>query len=242
MDRIVEEVISMIYPKRCPLCGEIIKGDQKLACDSCYEELEYIEEPRCKCCSKAIEQEESEYCYDCNRKEFYFESGVALWNYSSQMKQSLAKFKYHNRREYGEFYGEEFVKIYGDALMNLEPDALIPVPIHWTRYIKRGYNQAAVIANQIGKRLHIPVVEDLLIRTKKTIAQKHLDDKERERNLQGAFAISEKWKKIEHNMECVVIIDDIYTTGSTINTCAKILMQQGIKEIYFGVLCIGSGY
>lgn len=242
MARIVEEVISMIYPKRCPLCGEIIKGNQKLACDSCYEELEYIEEPRCKCCSKAIEQEESEYCYDCNRKEFYFESGVALWNYSSQMKQSLAKFKYHNRREYGEFYGEEFVKIYGDALMNLEPDALIPVPIHWTRYIKRGYNQAAVIANQIGKRLHIPVVEDLLIRTKKTIAQKHLDDKGRERNLQGAFAISEKWKKIEHNMECVVIIDDIYTTGSTINTCAKILMQQGIKEIYFGVLCIGSGY
>lgn len=242
MTGIIEEVINMIYPRRCPLCGEIIKRTQRLACDTCYEELEYIEEPRCKCCSKAVEQEETEYCYDCSRKEFYFESGIALWNYSSRMKESLAMFKYHNRKEYGEFYGEEFAKVYGDVLVDLEPDALIPVPIHWTRYIERGYNQAAVIANQIGNRLHIPVVEDLLIRTKKTMAQKQLDNRERERNLQGAFAVSKKWEKAEHNLKRVVIIDDIYTTGSTINRCAKVLMQEGIQEIYFGVLCIGSGY
>ncbi|MDE7422490.1 MAG: ComF family protein [Lachnospiraceae bacterium] len=242
MAQIAKKIWNLIYPPRCPLCGEIIKGNQKLACDNCYEELEYIDEPRCKCCSKAIAQEEAEYCYDCSRKEFYFESGVALWNYSSQMKQSLAMFKYHNRKEYGEFYGEEFVRMYGDALTNLEPDACIPVPVHWTRYIERGYNQAAVIANQIGKRLDIPVVDDLLIRTKKTIAQKQLDDKGRIQNLQGAFAVSEKWKRAECNMKRVVIIDDIYTTGSTINACAKALKQQGIKEVYFGVLCIGSGY
>lgn len=242
MSRIAEEVISMLYPGRCPLCGEIIKRNQRLACDKCYEELEYIEEPRCMCCSKPIEQSETEYCYDCSRKEFYFESGIALWRYSSQMKQSLAMFKYHNRKEYGEFYGEEFVRVYGDTLIELDPDALIPVPVHWTRYIERGYNQAAVIANQIGKRLDIPVIEDLLVRTKKTVAQKYLNDKEREQNLQKAFAVSRNWEKAEYNLNRVVIIDDIYTTGSTINTCAKVLMQQGIKEIYFGVLCIGSGY
>ncbi|MCI8408409.1 MAG: ComF family protein [Lachnospiraceae bacterium] len=242
MAGIAEVLINMVYPPRCPLCGAIIKESKRLACDSCYKELEYVEEPRCKCCSKAIEDEEAEYCYDCSRKEFYFESGIALWNYSSQMKKSLAMFKYQNRKEYGKFYGEEFVRVYGDVLKSLEPDALIPVPVHWTRYIERGYNQAAIIANQIGKRIQIPVVEDFLVRTKKTIAQKHLDDKGREQNLQGAFAVSEKWKKNEHKMECVVIIDDIYTTGSTINTCAKVLKKEGVKEIYFGVLCIGNGY
>lgn len=242
MTCIVNKIIDMVYPRRCPLCGEIVKGNQRLACDTCMEELEYLEEPRCKCCSKPIEQEEEEYCYDCSRKEFYFESGIALWNYSTKMKRSLAMFKYHNRKEYGEFYGEEFVRAYGDMLVNLEPDALIPVPVHWTRYIERGYNQAAVIAKQIGNRIQIPVVEDFLVRTKKTIAQKKLNDKERTRNLQGAFAVSKKWEKKEHNLKRVVIIDDIYTTGSTMNACAKVLLESGMEEIYFGVLCIGSGY
>lgn len=242
MSHLTEEVISMLYPGRCPLCGEIIKRNQGLACGRCYGELEYIEEPRCKCCSKPIEQEEDEFCYDCGRKEFYFQSGIALWNYSSRMKQSIAMFKYHNRKEYGEFYGEEFARVYGDTLLDLEPDALIPVPVHWTRYIERGYNQAAVIAEQIGKRLHIPVVKDLLVRTRKTIAQKQLNDREREQNLQEAFSISKSWEKKADKLNCVVIIDDIYTTGSTINTCAKVLVQAGIREIYFGVLCIGVGY
>lgn len=242
MNHIIEQIIDIIYPRRCPLCGKIITKKQGLACEVCYKELRYIEEPRCKCCSKQLNQEEKEYCYDCSRKEFSYDSGIALWNYTSVLKKSISDFKYHNRKEYSKFYGQEAIKSCGELLRELQLDALIPVPVHWTRYIERGYNQAEVIANEIGKPLSIPVMGNILVRRKKTIAQKKLNNKEREKNLQGAFAISKENKEFVKQLRRVMIVDDIYTTGSTINTCAKILKQEGVEEVYFLVLCIGSGY
>lgn len=232
--------MNIVYPKRCAICGEIVTHKENKVCSVCYKELPWIGEPRCKRCGKPVEDEEIEFCYDCNRKQFYYEYGFSLWNYSSKMRQSIAHFKYHNRREYGKFYGEEFVRVFGKQLLQLEPDALIPVPIHWTRYIERGYNQTEIIAQEIGKRLDIPVVDDLLVRKRKTVAQKKLDDKQRARNLEQAFSVSRKWQN-GSNLRKVIIIDDIYTTGNTINMCAKVLKEYGIEEVYFAALCIGSG-
>lgn len=199
-------------------------------------------EPSCKRCGKPIEDQEIEFCYDCSRKNFHYEYGFSMWSYSTKMKRSIAQFKYHNRKEYATFYGEQFARTFNESMLRLEPDALIPVPVHWTRYIERGYNQAEVVAREIGKRLGIPVIDDLLIRKKKTVAQKKLDDKERAKNLEQAFAISKKWQNGNNGIKKVVIIDDIYTTGNTINMCAKVLKKYGIEQVYFGVLCIGSGF
>lgn len=232
----------MVYPRRCAICGEITTKKAGTICSRCYKELPFIAEPRCKRCGKSVESMEVEFCFDCSRKEFYYEYGFSLWKYSAKMKKSIAYFKYHNRKEYAAFYGEEFVKQFGDSLLQLEPDALVPVPVHWTRYIERGYNQAEVVAREIGKRLGIPVVDDLLIRRRKTVAQKKLDDKQRARNLEQAFAISGKWQNSSKRLKKVVIIDDIYTTGSTINMCAKVLKKHGIEQVYFGALCIGAGF
>lgn len=201
-----------------------------------------IKEPKCKCCGKAISQWEMEYCCDCTKKRHQFIRGFSLWNYNEEMKRSIANFKYNHRKEYGEFYGKEFAKRFGVQIRELELDALVPVPVHWTRYIQRGYNQAQVLAEQISKELNIPVVEDLLIRKKKTIAQKQLNSRQRIENLEKAFAVSKKWEKQEKKLKKILIIDDIYTTGSTIDACAKILKQMGIMEVYFGVLCVGVGF
>lgn len=240
--KLIEQCLNIVYPRRCPLCGEIVSKEDGKACSNCYKQLKKISEPKCKCCGKSIETMEKEYCFDCDRKEFYFEMGFSLWDYSTKMKKSIAMFKYHNRQEYADFYGEEFVKEFGERIIELEPDVLVPVPIHWTRYIQRGYNQAELIAKKIGDALNIPVVDDILVRTKKTTAQKNLDNKERSRNMEGAFAIGKQWKNQCSALKKVVIIDDIYTTGSTINTCAKLLREKGVAEVYFGVLCIGKGY
>lgn len=234
--------MDAIYPRRCPICGNIVKPKGALACSDCYGKASLIREPRCKKCGKSIVHMEDEFCYDCNKREHMYEYGFSLWNYNDVMRKSIANFKYHHRREYAEFYAEEFVRIFGQTIIKLKPDALVPVPIHWTRYVERGYNQAQVLAEAIGRCLDIPVIDDLLVRNKKTVAQKKLDNKERIKNLQHAFSISGKWENSVKKLNRLVIIDDIFTTGSTINLCAKILKQAEVTEVYFGVLCNGIGY
>ncbi len=243
MGQLSEYILNMVYPRRCALCHEIVMPKGQLVCPSCYTKTEVIREPKCKCCGKELIAEEQEYCFDCSKREnTWFEQGVALWHYSDTMRTSIAKFKYHARREYADFYAQEFVKEYADYMGMLELDGIIPIPVHWTRYIQRGYNQAEVLAERIGRKIGVPVYSDILLRKKKTIAQKQLDDHQRAHNLEGAFTISKKYINSNNMLNRVMIIDDIYTTGSTINACAKTLKKTGVKSVYFGVLCIGSGF
>lgn len=213
-----------------------------LVCPDCYSKAPLIKEPRCKKCGKSIVSMETEFCYDCNNREHFYEHGFSLWNYDDVMRKSIANFKYHHRREYVEFYAEEFARVFGEVIIGLKPDAFVPVPVHWTRYVERGYNQAQVLAEAIGACLDIPVIDDLLVRSKRTVAQKTLDHRQRFQNLQHAFSISRKWESSVKKLNRLVIIDDIFTTGSTINSCARILRQTGVTEVYFGVLCNGIGY
>lgn len=237
----MEYGINWIYPRRCAVCGDIVTPESRLVCPGCYPKARRIKEPACKCCGKALHNEEQEYCFDCGKREHtWFQRGFALWPYSAEWQKSIAAYKYHHRREYAKFYSREFSDAFGEQIKELQPDALIPVPVHWTRYIQRGYNQAEVLAEQIGRELGVHVVSDLLIRSRRTRAQKNLNSHERAQNLDGAFSISEKWKNCRGKLNRVMIIDDIYTTGSTVNVCAKTLRQAGIQEIYFGVLCAGE--
>lgn len=243
MGRLSEYVLNMVYPRRCALCHEIAMPKGQLVCPGCYTKVSVIQEPKCKYCGKKLMVEEQECCFDCSKREHtWFEQGVALWDYTDTMRTSIAKFKYHARREYADFYAQEFVREYADYMERLELDAIIPVPVHWTRYIQRGYNQAEVLADRIGRKIGVPVYSDLLLRKRKTIAQKQLDDHQRAHNLEGAFMIAKNYINSMDGLNSIMIIDDIYTTGSTINACAKTLKKTGVRSVYFGVLCIGSGF
>jgi ComF family protein len=194
-------------------------------------------------CGKPIENEEEEFCSDCEHKQYHFERGFAVWVYNEAMKNSIAGFKYHNKKEYATFYVREMLRSYDDQLHRLSIDAIIPVPIHKSKYLERGFNQAELLARGIGKELGIPVIRDLLIRGKKTVPQKTLSDKERLRNLSEAFEMKDKPLTVDlTHIKTVLLVDDIYTTGSTIEACTNCLKLHGIKEVYFIVLCIGKGY
>ena len=113
----------------------------------------------------------------------------------------------------------------------------MPVPVHPSRKRKRGYNQAELLAGVISRRTGIPVRQDLIVRQKKTVPQKELDEKQRQNNLKKAFKII----KNDVKLDTIVIIDDIYTTGSTINAMATMLHIAGISRIYYAALAIGNG-
>ena len=207
-------------------------------CQECADKVEYIEEPRCKQCGKPIRYEEQEYCHDCTEQLFHYEQGKSIWLHKGPVRWSVYQFKYHNRRIFAEFYAKELQRLYGDKLREWRIDVIIPVPLHRRRKRKRGYNQAEVLAKELGKRCNIPVDNKSVIRTINTRPQKELNDKERKKNLSDAFWVTKHWKKSKN----VLLIDDIYTTGNTIRSVARILKQKGAEKVYFLTISIGQDF
>ena len=234
--KIMGNIMDVICPKTCPICDKVLSKNQRI-CTVCEGKLVYIFEPKCKKCGKELEDDTKEYCYDCSIKKHFFNSGIAAFEYNSMISKSIYKFKYHNRRSYAEFYGEAISKVYGRDILKWKPNVIIPVPIHNKRRIKRGYNQAELIAREIGKRLGIFVDEKYLFRVSNTRPMKELDKIGRKKNVEKAFKIFRnvvEYKKI-------ILVDDIYTTGNTLDACAKVLLEAGASEVYFVSLSVGQG-
>lgn len=240
--KIGEWFLNLLYPVRCPVCSQIVVPRGNRICISCKEKLVYVEEPMCKKCGKPILVKEQEYCYDCTKRQFHFEYGCSVWVYNQYMKKSIADFKYHNKKEYVTFYVDELVKYCGKKIRHMDISAIIPVPLHKKRQRQRSYNQAELLAKGVGERMEIPVITGYLLRKKNTIPQKALNDKERIKNLEQAFQIEQKKIKQFACPDNVLLVDDIYTTGSTIEACSNVLIKSGVKKVFFISLCIGKGY
>ena len=230
-------IIDLIFPSRCPICGDIIEVHGETACPICRLRAPYVTAPYCMKCGKPISDPHKEYCINCMEKEQLFTQGRALFIHTDQIKQSIYSYKYSGKREYAKYYTEEIVRLLGADIRRWEADGIIPIPIHKDRERKRGFNQAELIASMIGKKMNIPVYSDYIVREINTIAQKDLNRQERQNNLKKAFKIAQNDVKLEE----VILFDDIYTTGSTMNAVAQTLLSAGVKHIYFVVLSIGNG-
>ena len=234
LEKIKYEIIEYIYPRRCPICDEAIPRN-KLICNKCRINLVPIRGKRCIKCSKAFGDLSNELCFDCRKTLHNFEYGFALYDYES-VKSSLYRYKYSGRGEYSKFYSSAIVEYLGAAIKEMRVDAIIPVPLHKKRQQKRGYNQAELIAREIGQLLGIGVRTDIVYRRKNTLPQKKLSGIKRQNNLKKAFHIAQYDVKLKR----VVIVDDIYTTGATINEVAKELIVCGVQSIFFITLSIGN--
>ena len=234
---LTEAAADLVFPKRCVLCDEIIPFDRRKEgiCDRCRSKIRYIREPFCMRCGRQLGKDQEEYCKDCSREHVFLQN-VTLYDYGS-IADSLFRFKYRGRREYARFYGEELYRGYREWLAVRKPDALIPVPCHSSRRRQRGYNQAELLAEALSAVSGIPVKKDLIQRIHKTGPQKNLTLRERQNNLKKAFKICQNDVKLS----TIVIIDDIYTTGSTMDAMAEELHRNGVRKIYGMALASGRG-
>ena len=180
-------LLDLLYPHVCPFCGRVAAEE---VCDICREELEYIGEPRCMCCGKPIRQKDQEYCYDCGRHPHIYERGCALWVHRGGVQKAVYQFKYHNRRIYSRFFGRELLSRYGRAVHGWNIITIIPIPLSRKRRRRRGFNQAGLLAWELGRGLGIPVDAEHLVRVRDTSPQKQMDVRGRSANLRNAFA----WK------------------------------------------------
>lgn len=231
-----EIFLDTLYPRRCPVCDDIVMPKGRLICEKCQKKLSYVCQPICKKCGKEVIGEQAEYCPDCLRHPRSFDHGLALLNYNEAARHSMAKIKYNNKRQYLDFYADAISRRFGKLLLRMKADALVPVPIHPSRRRKRGFNQAEELADRIGKQLGIPVCSDLLVRTRKTLPQKELNPAERLKNLEQAFQV----QRMVGDIQRVILVDDIYTTGSTAEACTRALCQAGVRQVYVLSVCIGK--
>lgn len=208
-----------------------------MVCGSCLKHLPLVLEPKCVKCGKPVPEGET-LCHDCTVIAHAFTEGMGIFLYNEVMRKSMHKFKYLGRKEYGRFYGMA-AWIYGkEKLKAWNPQVIVPIPVHISKKRERGYNQAEVISDVLGHYMNIPVSKDALKRCTKTVAQKELTMEQRRENLKGAFAVTGvpfPWKR-------VLLVDDIYTTGSTVDSVAQEMKKYGIDEIYSLSICIGKGF
>ncbi len=231
----IKVCLQLLFPLRCPVCDQIVRPFGEKICLECMKRLKPLTPPWCMKCGKKLWREQ-EYCSDCRRIEHRFIRGRALYEYSSAAS-SIYRFKYKGRREYAEFFGEESAVFLGDFIRSVKPDGLVPVPLHRKRRRKRGYNQAKLLADVLGSRMNIPVYGNIVVRVKNTIPLKRLNPKERQNNLKKAFIVARNDVKLD----TVIVVDDIYTTGSTIDEVSAALEKCGVKNIYFVTLACGEG-
>lgn len=228
--------LDFLYPRRCPICKDIVISNDELICPLCEKRIPLIKEPTCKKCGKQLENMEQEYCFDCSSRRHTFQEGIALVVYNELIQNSLSDAKYHNIRQNYDYFCYCIAKIYQDKIYMWKPDVMIAVPLHPSRKRKRGFNQAEEITLRLSNYLNIPYDFHVLKRIKKTLPQKVLNEKQRVKNLQDAFYIFQDAKIYEN----VVLVDDIYTTGSTIQACTDVLKRMGVKNIYFIAIAIGA--
>ena len=193
-------------------------------------------------CGRPVLSDLVEYCFDCEKKkkrgdEDTFFQGKSLLLYKGVVKQTMYRFKYSNKREYGTFFAELAMEQWGEWLFRCEIDAIVPVPMFRRKKRMRGYNQAEVFGRELAKYLRVPMDRNVVIRKKDTRPMKELNDIERENNLRNAFQIARnivKYKKI-------LLVDDIYTTGSTADEVSRVLLEAGVEKIFFLSICMGQG-
>lgn len=230
--KLYERTLDMIFPRRCPVCDDAVDMPGRLICAECEDVFKEINEPYCLKCGRPLRDDPLPECSECTGKKQGFKRGRAVFEYDEELKESIYRFKYGGRREYADHYASCMERSLGDWIRSLKPDALVPIPLHKSRLRERGYNQAALLAEGLGHKLGIPVDEGVLIRDSKTAVQKGLGASERQNNLKKALKIGSDVVKLKN----IVLIDDIYTTGSTMNSAAFCLQDAGVENVYFAVL------
>lgn len=230
--------MSILFPRHCMCCGKVLSFSARNQgiCDDCKKAVTLVKPPCCQVCGKPLRIPGDALCRDCAAGCHHYIQGKGVFVYAGPMKLAMYRLKYSNHRFVAEICARYAKVKYGEWLSFIQPEAIIPVPMYPRKKRKRGYNQAAVFGKALSRETAIPFVDDLVFRSVDTVPQKGLSLAKRQKNLKNAFKIKENDVKLN----CVLIVDDIYTTGATVDAIAKILKRYGVARIYFLTICIGS--
>ncbi len=224
-DKIITSLKNMFFNVKwtCNACGnENFNG--KYFCNDCLKILPRIEGDKCEHCGRKTAYPTA-YCNSCREKNIHFDEARSIYEYKEPISNLIMSFKYEGNLYLAETFSEDLANIYFERFYNA--DFITFVPMTKKHYKERGYNQAEILSNELSKVIGVEVKE-VIEKVKETERQATLNAKERKENLRGAFKVNKK----EVENKTVLLIDDVLTTGSTLDVLSEKLKQSGAKAVY----------
>jgi ComF family protein len=225
-----EPLRDILFPQCCLACNIRLSGHGVVSfCQTCLEEVRLISEPFCSSCGKPFLKSAggNHLCSNCLKGEYHFSRARAAVYYQGPIVEAVKEFKYNGRMHGLETFAS-IVSLHHKYYPFSEPEIIIPVPLHPARLKKRGFNQALVLCRRFFPHLKKKIEPFVLERQKKTESQTGKSSVERHRNVRGAFGVKKTDKLRGKN---VLLVDDVFTTGATVNECAKILLKNRASEV-----------
>ena len=230
-------LVDWLYPPRCRACGGGISGrDAQYLCSGCWPKIRLVSHPLCDRCGRPFfdASGDDHSCAACLARPPYFVRARA-WgcyprdeNAEHPLRQLVQKFKYGRKVSLGKPLGRLMAQGCEEVLRECHVDLIVPVPLHPKRLRWRGFNQSLLLARQVSRLYGVPVDPFALSRVRETAPQTELTEDERRKNVRGAFAISGE-KSLKGRS--VLLVDDVYTSGATVNECSRVLVRGGAREV-----------
>lgn len=238
--QLTRHLLPTLFPRHCPVCSKLVPYGTFIH-DECHNKLPIIHSPVCMRCGKPVSSSTQEYCYDCRIFPKSFEKGTALFLYNKRTRSIMSAFKYQNKRILADFFNWELCQHRLSQLKSFGVTAVVPVPIHKNKYKKRGYNQASLLSSRLALTLNLSHYPDMLVRSIDTLPQKQFSPQARLTNLKKAFCLNPRYNNLlsDNPSLSILLVDDIYTSGATMEACTRILLESGVAEVYILSICIG---
>ena len=224
-------LLDFFLPAKCPLCG-LSPGSPipDHPCPACLSQIKFFSSPRCLRCGIGFPSpsDSDHLCSECLTEERHFSRARAVCGYEGVIMEAISRLKYGGLTRLATPLGNLLAE-YRDPDFSLsDNDLLIPVPLHPRRLRERGFNQSLLLARQVSRRRSIPINFTALQRARQTHPQTQLSGAERRKNVGGAFDVKKK-EAVEEKK--ILLIDDVFTTGATVQECANVLRKAGASEV-----------
>lgn len=234
-----DDILDFVYPQTCPICRNPLKREEKDICDDCWKALALLPSPYCpycKCFLESADEIVDHLCASLSRpKERRILAVRSLGTFDDYYQKLVHRLKYNKKIHLGRRLAQKLGESISQEKDFAGCDIVIPVPLHRARQRERGFNQSEVLAEGISQAKGLPLARDILKRKKNTKDQTYLNPRQRAENVRGAFVVIHPDKIGDKN---VILVDDVMTTGATLNECARMLQEAGATRVFAATLAV----
>jgi ComF family protein len=233
-------IVDLVYPPRCLLCLQPPRLSRDYFCEECAQALFHDTKHPCPRCAANVGPYalDEGQCHTCRKDPPAFDAALRLGVYDGPLKDAVLLMKHANNEGLAELMGERWAELQVERFAALKIHAVVPVPLHWWRRLRRGYNQSAALAYALASRLHLPYRRWWLRRKRNTPSQKDLTAAQRRENVKDAFRV---WEGPHLRGAHVLLVDDVMTTGATVHEAARTLKRGGAARVTVAALARAEG-
>jgi ComF family protein len=229
----LQKFVDFILPPRCPLTGDVVDSPGMMSA-AAWAQLTFIAPPFCACCGRPFAFESADgrdvlRCAPCLQRQPAYDRARHVLVYDDASSDIVLKFKYADQTWCAAMLAQWMARTAAEMLE--EVDYVVPVPLHRWRLLKRRYNQAALLAQALARRTGKICLPDSLIRIRATEAQGHRNHRDRRSNVRKAFALDAA-RAPDMKGRAVLLVDDVFTSGATVEECARVLKKAGARKVF----------